>query len=166
MHGRPKAGSPSGWSCGWLWPKPSGAWRQAAKKTKANDPQAKRWETDARRNALYVSKQAGDLQAKARELVAKFGGPELAEDSAKKEPKTFSEAKDAGREALDALQTANMVLQTYPPRIAGEADAKIKADLQKQLEDAQQTVKTSVQEALAYFEKRCSWRMTRPRPTT
>ncbi len=126
---------------------------EAGKKAKANDPQVKRWESDARKNALYVSKQAGDLQAKARELVAKFGGPELAEDSGKKEPKTFSEAKDAGREALDALQTANMVLQTYPPRIAGETDEKIKADLQKQLEDAQQTVKTSVQESLAYFEK-------------
>ena len=126
---------------------------EAGKKAKANDPQVKRWESDARKNALSVSRQAGDLQAKARELVAKFGGPELAEDSAKKEPKTFSEAKDAGREALEALQTANMVLQTYPRRIAGEADEKIKADLQKQLEDAQQTVKTSVQEALAYFEK-------------
>lgn len=125
----------------------------AGKKAKANDPQVKRWESEARKNALYVSKQAGDLQAKARELVAKFGGPELAEDSTKKQPKTFAEAKDAGREALDALQTANMVLQTYPARIAGEADEKVKADLQKQLEEAQQTVKSAVQEALAYFQK-------------
>ena len=153
MRGRPKAGSPSGWNCGWRWPKPSGAWPKPPRKPKPNDPQAKRWESDARKNALFVAKQAGDLQAKARELVAKFGGPELAEDSAKKEPKTFSEAKDAGREVLDALQTASMVLQTFPPRIAGETDAKVKADLQKQLEEAQQTAETSVREALAYFHK-------------
>jgi hypothetical protein len=126
---------------------------EAAKKTKANDPQAKRWESDARKNALFVAKQTGDLQRKARELAAKFGGTEVAEDSAQKTPKTFTEAKDAGREVLDALQTTSMVLQTFPSRIAGETDAKVKADLQRQLEEAQQTAEKSVREALAYFHK-------------
>ena len=126
---------------------------EAAKKAKGGDPQAKRWESEARRNALFVSKQSGDLQQKARELVAKFGGPELAADSAKKELKTFDEAKQAGRDALDALQTANMVVQTFPARIATEADAKTKADLQRQLEEAQATLKTAVKDATTYFHK-------------
>ncbi len=126
---------------------------EAAKKAKGGDPQAKRWESEARRNALFVSKQSGDLQQKARELVAKFGGPELAADSAKKELKTFDEAKQAGRDVLDALQTANMVVQTFPARIATEADAKTKADLQRQLEEAQATLKTAVKDATTYFHK-------------
>jgi hypothetical protein len=126
---------------------------ESAKKAKATDPQVKRLETDARRHALFVSRQSGDLQAKARELVARFGGPDLAADAGKKEPKTFTEAKDAGREVLDALQSANLVLQTYPARIAAESDAKVKEDLQTQMGEAQQTVKTAVQDALGYYQK-------------
>jgi len=126
---------------------------EAAKKAKGGDPQAKRWEGEARKNALFVSKQPGDLQQRARELVAKFGGPELAADSSQKELKTFDDAKQAGRDALDALQTANMVVQAFPARIASEADAKTKADLQRQLEEAQATLKTAVQDATTYFHK-------------
>jgi len=130
-------------------------WAQAevAKKAKAGDPQAKRMENEARKNALFVSKQSGDLQQKARELVTKFGGAALAADSAQKELKTFDEAKQAGRDALDALQMANMVVQTFPARIASEADAKTKADLQRQLEEAQTTLKTAVKDATGYFRK-------------
>lgn len=125
---------------------------QISKKAKATDPQVKRLETEARRHALFVSRQPGDLQVKARELVAKFGGPDLAAEAEKKDPKTFTEAKDAGREVLDALQSANLILQTYPARIAGESDAQIKEGLQQQLDEAQQTVKTAVADALGYFQ--------------
>ncbi len=145
--------SRSGSSCDWPWPRPNGVRPRPRRKRKAGDPQAKRWESDARKNALFVSKQSGDLQKKARELVTKFGGPELAAESSKKEPKTFEEAKQAGREVLDALQTANMVIQTYPARIAKETDANVKADLQRQLQEAQDTLKTAVQDALGYFHK-------------
>ncbi len=130
-------------------------WAQsdAAKKAKGGDAQAKRLQSEARKHALFVSKQPGDLQQKARELVAKFGGPELAAESSQKELKTFDEAKQAGREVLDALQTANLVVQTFPARIAAESDAKTKADLQRQLEEAQGTLKTAVQDAMGCFQK-------------
>lgn len=126
---------------------------EATRKAKAGDPQIKRLETDARRHALFVSRQPSEWQAKARELVAKFGGPAIAAEAGKKDPKTFNEAKDAGREALENLQAANLILQTYPKRIADESDAKTKEDLQKQLAEAQTTTKSAVQDALGYYRK-------------
>lgn len=126
---------------------------ETAKKRKGGERQVGIWESDARKNALFVSKQPGELQQKARELVARFGGPELAAESSKQNPQTFADAERAGREVLDALQTANMVVQSYPPRIAQETDATVKADLQRQLEEAQATLKTSVRDAMKYFHK-------------
>ena len=126
---------------------------ESGKKSKAKDPQIKRLETDARRHALFVSRQPGEFQAKARGLVTRFGGPDLTADEGKKDPRTFAEARDAGREALDRMQTANLILQTYPSRIAAESEAQVKEDLKKQLAEAQETVKTAVQDALGYYQK-------------
>ena len=124
---------------------------QAGRKPKPTTRKPNAWKPTPA-DALFVFKQTGDLQAKARESVAKFGGPELAAESSKKEPKTFSEAKQAGARSWTPCRR-RMVVQTSRPEIAGEADAKVKADLQKQLEEAQETVRTSVQDATAYFRK-------------
>jgi len=123
---------------------------QVLRKKDAKDPQAKRLESGARKHAQFVSRVTGDLQQPARELLAKWGGPKVAPGE-KPEPKTFAEAKQAGREALDTVQTANLVLKTVPQRIKKEKDQAVKTQLQKQLKDAQETVKTALADAKRYF---------------
>jgi len=120
------------------------------KKKDSKDPQAKRMESDARKNALFVSRVKGDLQQESRELLAKWGGPKVEEGQAP-DPKTFAEAKQAGREALDAIQTANLVLKTVPQRITKEKDDAVKKQLQEQLKTAQETLKTSLADAKRFF---------------
>jgi len=61
---------------------------------------------EARRLAQSVAKFPSDYQGAAQELVAKLGGPVRSAERAEA-PRTFIEAKDAGREILDALDAAS-----------------------------------------------------------
>ena len=109
-------------------------------------------ERNARQRVLAVSKQIGEHQAEARELLARWGDPQAGVQR-QPEPRTFAEAKRAGLEALEALQMAELVVRAVPARIAAEADAAVKADLQKQLDEAQHTVATAVSAAQPYFRR-------------
>lgn len=91
---------------------------------------------------------------KAGELLPQFGGAGAAEEEtagADKEPKTFQEAKDFGKEALDSLKTAEQIVKLFPPRIKAESDTKIREDLERDLADAKQTLSTAKGRALRYF---------------
>ena len=99
---------------------------------------------------MFVSKVTGDLQQEARQLLANWG-TEGIDPEERPEPLNFAEAKQAGKDSLDDMQTANLVLQTVPQRLKSEQDATIKADLQKTLEDAQQKSKTALADAKRYF---------------
>ena len=123
---------------------------EEAKEKKASDPEAKRLEREARSHAQFVSRVTGDWQEEARELLAAWGGPSIDEGD-KPEPKTFAEAKQAGRDALQAAEIAKTVLRDFPPRIQKEKDESVKADLQKQLDEAQESLETSQADALRYF---------------
>lgn len=126
------------------------ALKEELKAKNPKDPQLRKLETDARKNILFVSKQTGDWQQEARQLLADWGGPKI-EEGAKPEPRTFAEARQAGRDALEAMQTANMVLNTLPGRIEKEQDAAVKADLQKQLAEAKETIGAALADAKRYF---------------
>jgi hypothetical protein len=123
---------------------------EEAKKKKASDPEAKRLEREARSNAQFVSRVTGDWQSEARALLAAWGGPSIDEGD-KPEPKTFAEAKQAGRDALQAAEIAKTVLRDFPGRIQKEKDETVKADLQQQLDEAQQSLETAQADALKYF---------------
>lgn len=123
---------------------------QDLKSSKPKDPQVRRSESDARKNAQAVSRSSGDIQQAARKFLAEIGLEEVAGAEAS-DPKNFDEAKQAGRDALDALQTANLLINTLPGRIAKETDAEVKADLSKQLAAAQETVQTAVEDAKTHF---------------
>ena len=118
----------------------------------SQNTQASKLEHDARQHVLGLSQQAGECQREARQLLASWGGPSPNSQQKPQLP-TFAEAKRAGLEALEALQTAQLVVSTVPARIAAETDAAIKADLQTQLDEAQQTVDTAVVEARPYFRR-------------
>lgn len=105
--------------------------------------------SDARKLAQFVSKFTSDYQKDAQQLVAELGGPDRTGD--KVEPKTFAEAKNAGKEALDSIQPATLVVSKVPARIAAEKDPMVKAELQKQLDAAEKTLETAQDDAMEYF---------------
>ena len=115
------------------------------------DPAVRRMESEARRNAQLVSRTSRGLQQEARQFLAEIGIEAREADEEAADPTSFAEARQAGRDALDALQTANLLLQTLPPRIRREQDAEVRQELEQQLETAQQTAGTAVDEALHMF---------------
>jgi hypothetical protein len=56
-----------------------------------------------------------------------------------------------GRDALDSMQTAALLVNNLPGRIAKEQDAALKEDLQNQLDQARETIETAPEEAKRYF---------------
>lgn len=105
--------------------------------------------SEARKLAQFVAKFTSDYQKGAQQLVAELGGPDRTGE--KIVPKTFAEAKNAGKEALDSIQPATLVVNKVPARIAAEQDATAKAELQKQLDAAQLTLETAQDDAMEYF---------------
>jgi len=124
---------------------------QQLKKKDPRDAQAKNLLGDARKNAQFVSRAPGDLKRASEDFIREKLGierPSATEDLA---PKTFADAMQAGRESLDSMQTANLVLKTVPGRIAKETDEAVKTQLQEQLDAAQEIVKTAVPDAKRYY---------------
>jgi tetratricopeptide (TPR) repeat protein len=132
-------------------------WRRAQdlKQIDAKDSQVKQLEAEARRHFVFVAKEPGELQPQARELLAQAGGTPGAKPDAPSQPTTFGDANRAGREALEAMQTANLILDAVPERLAKEQDLDdvTRADLQKQLQEAQQKSATAIQDAKRHFRQ-------------
>lgn len=121
----------------------------ALREANPRDSAAKSSLNEAKKMAIYVSRQPGDLQQAARALAAELGGRSLEDE--KTVPRNFVEAKAAGKDALDALQTADIVLSMVPDRLAKEQDPEQKKFLQEQLEEANQTKAAGQQDAIHYF---------------
>jgi hypothetical protein len=121
------------------------------KKTKPKDPLVQRSVTEARQLANAVVKIPGDLQEEARKLLAQLRGGEVTEEE-KPEPKTFVDARDAGKEAIEAMQTATFTMREVPPRLKAEKDEGIRKEMQQQVDAAKQTLETSREDALKYFQ--------------
>jgi tetratricopeptide (TPR) repeat protein len=105
--------------------------------------------SNARKLAQFVSKFKSDYQKQAQQLVADLGGPDRTGE--KVDPKTFAEAMNAGKEALDSIHPATLVVTNVPARIAAEKDATVKDELQKQLDKARQTLTTAQDDAMRHF---------------
>ena len=123
---------------------------QQVRSESPRDPAVRRMESEARKNAQFVSRTSRGYQQEAREFLSEIG-IEARDSEEAVDPTSFAEARQAGRDALDALQTANLLLQTLPPRLQREQDAEVRQELEQQLETAQQTVGTAVDEALHMF---------------
>ena len=106
--------------------------------------------SEAKKQASFVASKSGDFQEEARQLVATLGGPDRTGE--KPDPRTFDEAKTAGKESLDSIQTASLVVSQVPARIAKEQDEAVKNDLKKQLEEAQGTLATAQSDAMMYYQ--------------
>lgn len=113
------------------------------------DPQIRRQESEARKNAQFVTRTSGNLQQEARKFLGQIG-IEISEAS-EDDPRTFDEARQLGRDALDSMQTAALLVNNLPKRIASESDSAIQEDLQQQLDQARQTIETAPDEAIRFF---------------
>ncbi len=121
------------------------------KDEKANRTQITAGMNQARKLATDVAGLPSDYQDQAREFLALIGVSTTPSDKSV-DPKTFADAKQAGKDALEAMQTASVAISSLPGRIAKETDATVKAEYEKQLADAQKLMETAPNQALHYFQ--------------
>ena len=130
--------------------KMAATYKQYADKQKGTDAkQARLNYNNGLKLAKHVAKFPGSLQKAAKELMAEFPGAAEGEDLG--EPETFAEAKDAGKAALDNMQTNQLIVQKVAPRIAKVTDPKEKQDLQDQVQAAEEAIKQNQEDATKYF---------------
>ncbi|ADB18833.1 hypothetical protein Psta_4184 [Pirellula staleyi DSM 6068] len=125
-----------------------------ADELKAKDPknpQIKKLLTDGRKLVTYVAKFPGPQQEAARRMIPDFTGGDAESLAERPEPKTFLEAREAAKQAVDAMKVADLVLKTVPARVAQTKDPKEKAALEAQLTEAKQATETARQDALRYL---------------
>ena len=104
---------------------------------------------EARKLAQFVAKFTSEYQESAQQMVAALGGPDRTGE--KPDPQTFDAARQAGRDALDAYQTAAVAVTQLSKRLAAAPAGQEKDDLQKQLDEAQQALTTTQADSLKYF---------------
>lgn len=125
----------------------------ALKAENPKDPEINRSITEARKLATYVSRLPGDNQKAAREFLVELrGGDPLTADANVELPDSFLEAKARGKESLDSLQTAGLILRDVPKRIAAESNPEIKKELQTQVDQAKKTLATGKDTAYRMFK--------------
>jgi len=105
---------------------------------------------EARQQAQFVAAKRSEFQDEARQMVADLGGPDRTGE--KPDPQNFAEALQAGRQALEALSTAELIVNQVPSRLQAETNPTEKANLQKQLDEARQTLATARNDAMNYFQ--------------
>ncbi len=118
---------------------------------KPNDKLIRTSYLEARKIATAMSRVSGPYQQDARKLLTSLPGA-LNQDAEDTVPKTFDEAKNAGREALGMMESTKIVMEEFPERIAQETDATIKADLEKTLNTAEQQFAQHRNDALVAFQ--------------
>lgn len=120
------------------------------KKANPNDKSINSALSEARKLATYVARFPSDYQKEAQAMVAQLGG--VNRGTEKGEAKTFAEALKFGKEAIEGVQTASILLEQLPGRIAQEQHAKVKSELQQQLDEAQKSIVASQDEAMNNFQ--------------
>lgn len=100
--------------------------QQEAAALNAKDPNRKKFMTVARQNVMPVTRHPGEYQKPAKELLAKVGGASKDKDE-EREPTTFAEARDRGKQALEQLQEAAMLLQAAEENKEADSLAQLRA---------------------------------------
>lgn len=114
------------------------------------DPNIKKSMSDAKKLVDYAAKFPGPFQEEAKRMRPDVGGPDAGPEE-KPEPKNFVDARKAGKEAIDEMQAANQLVKELPERLKA-APAGEKAEIQKQIEDAQKLSVSSKDDAMRYLK--------------
>jgi len=119
----------------------------------ARDPQVKLSREAAVKLARAVARVPGQYQEEARTLLTELPTSlPVARTEAEKPPKDFEEAKNRANEAVSEMKSAEFSLETIPERLERETDAGVKAELQKNLDEAKEAVARNRQQALELFQ--------------
>jgi len=124
------------------------AYADQLKKKNPKDPNIRKLLRDGRALVTYASKFPSDQQDAARRLLPEFAAGEV-EPGARPQPKTFVEAKNAARQAVDDMQSAGILVKTLPTRMLGLKGSEL-ADVKRQLEEAKQQVARNQDDAMEY----------------
>jgi hypothetical protein len=96
------------------------AYADQLKAKNPRDAEVRKLIAEGRKYVTYLTRFPSDYQDAARKLLPEFGTGD-AEPGAKPEPKTFVEAKNAAKEAIETMQTASLLAKTAPTRGGNEA---------------------------------------------
>src|SRR5207237_1027136 len=112
------------------------AYADQLKAKNSRDPEIRKTLTNGRKYVNYLTRFPNEYQDAARKLLSEFTGVEV-EATARPDPKTFADAKNAAKEAIDAMQTNNLMVKSLPSQIASikssdKAAQDQKSDWQKQ----------------------------------
>lgn len=130
------------------------AYADQLKAKNPRDPEIRKNLTNGRKYVTYVTRFPSEYQEPAKKLLSEFTGVDV-ESAARPDPKTFADAKNAAKDAIDAMQTASLLVKGLPSRIASVkgADKTAQAEkenLQKQLADAKQLVTKNQADAMHF----------------
>lgn len=117
----------------------------------SKDPNVKKTLQEGGKLVRYVMKFSGPSQEKAREMLPDFGGDSGAVDD-KPDPTNFADARKAGKEAIDEMQSANLLVKELPERLKTIKDAAERTAMQKQIEDAQKQSTAAKDDAVRYLK--------------
>ncbi|WP_254512696.1 hypothetical protein [Anatilimnocola floriformis] len=117
------------------------------------DPSIKKLLQEGGKLVRLVAKTPGAHQEKARAMLPDFGG-ESGEDLAneKPDPKNFAEARKAGLEAVDAMQSGNGRVREMSDRLKALTATHEIAALQKQLDELKKQTQTAKEDASRYLK--------------
>jgi len=130
------------------------AYADQLKAKNPKDAQIRRLLSDGRKYVTYVTRFPSEYQDSAKKLLSEFTGVDV-ESAARPEPKTFADAKNAAKDAIDAMQTATLLVKGLPSRIASvkgsdKTAQTEKENLQKQLADAKQLATKNQDDAMHF----------------
>lgn len=129
------------------------AYADQLKAKNPSDPQIRRLLAEGRRFVSYVTRFPSEHQETARKMLPEFAASEGEVPVGQRPPpKNFAEARQAAREAIDAMQTASLLVKTLPGRIAASKPPE-REELQQQLAQAQEELARHQADAMASCRK-------------
>lgn len=116
-----------------------------------NTNEIKKLLTAGRKFATDAAKATGPWQEKARKMIADFAGGDVEVVAQKPDPKTFVEARNAGKDAIQKMQDSDLIVKQVTQRLATVADPQQRAILQQQIEDARRVATEGRADAAQYL---------------
>ncbi len=118
------------------------AYRAYAEQLKAENPrdaQVRKLMSDGRALASYVARFRGPYQEQARRLLADFAGADVESIAGDKpNPKTFTDALTAGRDAVQRMTESEQLVKQLNLRLPTITDVAQSTEIKKQVEKSQQ----------------------------
>ena len=114
------------------------AYADELKAANPRDPQARKLLSDGRALASYVARFRGAYQEQGRRLLADFAGADIESIAGDKpNPKTFTDALTAGRDAVQKFQDSELLVKQLKERLPTITDVAQRSEIETQVAKAQ-----------------------------